>query len=71
MNTESVRDGAGPGGANFVCGGGGHVVKLTFVQCVSVWNLIKETKSLSCVQLFVTPWTIQSMEFSRPEYWNG
>ena len=24
-------------------------------------------KSLSRVQLFVTPWTIQSMEFSRPE----
>ena len=23
----------------------------------------------SHVQLFVTPWTIQSMEFSRPEYW--
>ena len=21
--------------------------------------------------LFVTPWTIQSMEFSRPEYWSG
>ena len=28
-------------------------------------------KSLSHVQLFVTPWTIQSMEFSRPEYWSG
>ena len=28
-------------------------------------------KSLSCVRLFVTPWTIQSMEFSRPEYWGG
>ena len=27
-------------------------------------------KSLSCVQLFGTPWTIQSMEFSRPEYWS-
>ena len=27
--------------------------------------------SLSRVQLFATPWTIQSMEFSRPEYWNG
>ena len=29
------------------------------------WNL------LSHVWLFVTPWTIESMEFSRPEYWNG
>ena len=28
-------------------------------------------KSLSCVQLFMTPWTLQSMEFSRPEYWCG
>jgi len=28
-------------------------------------------KPLSCDQLFVTPWAIQSMEFPRPEYWNG
>ena len=28
-------------------------------------------KSLSCVRLFVTPWTIQSMEFSRQEHWSG
>ena len=33
-------------------------------------------KSLSCVRLFATPWTIayqapQSMEFSRQEYWSG
>ena len=27
-------------------------------------------KSLSGVQLFVTPWTKQSLEFSRLEYWN-
>ena len=27
-------------------------------------------KLLSCVWLFATPWTIQSMEFSRPEYWS-
>ena len=25
----------------------------------------------SHVQLFVTPWTTQSMEFSRPESWSG
>ena len=35
-----------------------------------------KVKSLSCVQLFVTPWTIAyqappSMGFSRQEYWNG
>ena len=28
-------------------------------------------KLLSCVWLFATPWTIQSMAFSRPEYWSG
>ena len=26
---------------------------------------------VSCVQFFVTPWTVQSMELSRPEYWSG
>ena len=31
----------------------------------SKWN------SLSHVRLFVNPWTIQTMEFSRPEYWSG
>ena len=25
----------------------------------------------SCPTLGDTPWTIQSMEFSRPEYWSG
>ena len=28
-------------------------------------------KLFSPIWLFVTPWTIQSMEFSRPEYWSG
>ena len=27
--------------------------------------------SLNYVQLFATAWTIQSMEFSRPEHWSG
>ena len=26
-------------------------------------------KVSQCVRLFATPWTVQSMEFSRPEYW--
>ena len=35
-----------------------------------------KVKSLSCVQLFATPWTAAyqappSMEFSRQEYWSG
>ena len=32
--------------------------------------IIVKWVSLSRVQLFATPWTIQSMEFSSPEYWN-
>ena len=28
-------------------------------------------KLLSCVWLFTTPWTIQPLELSRPEYWSG
>ena len=36
----------------------------------TIWSEVK-WKSLSCVQLFATPWTIQSMEFSRPECWSG
>ena len=36
----------------------------------------KKVKSLSCVQLFATPWTVayqvsSSMGFSRQEYWSG
>ena len=39
-------------------------------QTISVQTEVK-WKSLSCVQLFPIPWTIQSMKFSRPEYWSG
>ena len=31
---------------------------------VKVWKLF------SPVRLFATPWTVQFMEFSRPEYWS-
>ena len=36
----------------------------------------KKMKSLSCVRLFATPWTVAyqgplSMAFSRQEYWSG
>ena len=42
-----------------------HLCITCVCVCVCVW------KSLSRVQLFATPWTIQAMEFSRPEYWCG
>ena len=39
-------------------------------------GLVAKVKSLSCVRLFATPWTIAhqappSMRFSRQEYWSG
>ena len=51
------------GGQLQYCGSFCHVS--TCVVCVV------SVKSLSHVRLFVTPWMIKSMEFSRPEYWNG
>ena len=44
-------------------------------KLVILWETVDmvkwKWKLLSCVRLFVTPWTIQSMEFCRPEYWSG
>ena len=39
------------------------------VDLKSFHSLVSKWKSLSHVWLFVTPWTIQFMEFSRLEYW--
>ena len=48
---------------------------LIMYYCFLVYDLYFfwkwKCKSLSCVWLFVTPWTIQAIEFSRPEYWSG
>ena len=50
------------------------------LYCLSYQRSLKsisesESQSLSCVQLFPTPYTVEfsrhSMEFSRPEYWSG
>ena len=38
-----------------------------FLHNIRMWKW----KWLSGAWLFVTPWTIQSMAFSRPEYWSG
>ena len=47
-----------------------HVYMFT-TRCVSPWASQVKWKSFSPVRLFATPWSIQSMEFSRPEYWSG
>ena len=58
------------------------VVQVSFVEENSFSFLMKsfsylclksinwKWKSLSRVQVFATLWTVQSMEFSRPEYWS-
>ena len=43
-----------------------------YILSFSIWKM----KSLSCVQLFASPWTVArqaplSMGFSRQEYWSG
>ena len=36
-----------------------------------MFTSLSEWKSFSRVRLFATPWTVQSLEFSRLEYWSG
>ena len=33
--------------------------------------MIWKWKLLSCIQLFAFAWPLESMEFTRPEYWSG
>ena len=40
-------------------------------QLMKPVNARVKWKSVICVQLFATSWTIRSMEFSKPEYWSG
>ena len=46
--------------------------KLFLKTCLTKLTITKwKQKLLRHVQLFATPWTIQSMEFYRPECWSG
>ena len=38
---------------------------------IVVWLVPIGFKVTQSCQLFVTPWTIQYVEFPRPEYWSG
>ena len=51
---------------NSKMGGSFKKLGLTYAHC-TYWKWT----SLIRVRLFATPQTIQSMEFSRPEYWSG
>ena len=44
----------------------------TYNTVNQLWSEVKvKWKSLIHAQLFGTLWTIESVEFSRPEYWSG
>ena len=52
------------------------ILALTITKAFLVITVVSEVKSLSLVQLFVTPWTVAyqappSLGFSRQEYWSG
>ena len=53
-----------------------RLLQLQFILCNDCARLYGMVKSLSCVPLFATPWTVAhqaplSMGFSRQEYWSG
>ena len=54
----------------------GKTLEWVAISFSNVWNWKVKVKLLSCVRLFVTPWTVAyqappSMGFSRQEYWSG
>ena len=51
--------------------GSEQVEDIVRLRNATVKSITMNWKSLSRVQLFATPWTVQSVEFSRPEYWSG
>ena len=57
-------------GLHFLLQGVSYIGRWILYHCAT-WEDEMKWKSLSCVQLFATPWTIQSMAIFRPEYWNG
>ena len=45
-------------------------IRFFFFNHRNLWPPLK-VKVAQYVRPFATPWTIQSLEFSRPEYWSG
>ena len=46
---------------------------ILYIKCTNTKLVVTHVCVLSCVRLFVTPWTVipPSMGFSRQEYWSG
>ena len=49
----------------------GNAKECSNYRMIALISHSSKWKLLSSVQLFATPWTTESMEFSRPEYWSG
>ena len=66
------RKGGCSGWEQRAVGGGAQAWGTAWPELIETpgWSGVEWT-SFRCVLLFVTPWTIQSMEFSRPEHWSG
>ena len=52
-----------------------RILEWVAISFSNVWNWKEKVKLLSCVQLFMTPWTVayqapSSTGFSRKEYWS-
>ena len=50
------------------------VLELGAIACRTLqvkWSVLYKMKVTQSVGLSATPWPIQSMEVSRPEYWRG
>ena len=41
-----------------------------YIMTLTLISLLLELGLPGSDQIFATPWSIQSMEFSRPEYWS-
>ena len=75
VSVGRIPTGAVGQGMNLSLSTGGR----THVRCNRLWGLQEGSPRASgevkvaqlCSTLFVTPWTIQSMEFSKPGYWSG
>ena len=53
-----------------------RIMEWAAISCSNAWKWKVKVKLLSCVRLFMTPWTVAhqaplSMGFSRQEYWSG
>ena len=72
MHWREIRGAAGRSWRSLVDGGlqGQETLKGRAEKVKIEQSMCNESEGCCCVGLFMTPWPIQSMEFSRAEYWS-